>query len=58
MTATPDDSVFCALCDPPYETSIAMWPVHLRDVHGWTDDDLTEIAVAPVIDATDPRDEP
>lgn len=52
--ATPDDSVFCQLCDPPHETSVAMIVLHLAEVHGIDPD---EIAYAPVLDATDPRDE-
>lgn len=51
---TPDDSVWCHLCDPPHETSIAMIAIHLRDVHGV---DPEDIANAESIDRTDPRDD-
>lgn len=31
---TPDDPVYCNLCEPPYQTSLAMLGRHLTDVHG------------------------
>lgn len=34
VTATPNDWAWCNICVPPHETSLAMLPVHLRDVHG------------------------
>lgn len=54
-TPTADDSVYCRICDPPHETSIAMFAVHLASVHDWTQEQLDGIAEAPVYDATDPR---
>jgi hypothetical protein len=48
--ATPDDSVFCQLCEPPHETSIAMMSAHLVEVHGLDPDD---IANAPIVDLTE-----
>lgn len=47
---TPDDSVWCRICDPPYETSVAMLTIHFQRVHGWTDDDLEALKNAPIID--------
>lgn len=38
-----DDSCFCRLCEPPYETSLAMIQQHLVDEHGF---DAAELAVA------------
>jgi hypothetical protein len=52
-TFTPDDSVYCHLCDPPHETSAAMIARHLEAVHGV---DPQAIANAPIVDRTDPRD--
>ncbi len=54
MTVTPDDSVWCHICEPPRETSLAMIAIHLEKVHGI---DPREIAEAPIFDSTDPRDE-
>lgn len=53
MTVTGDDSVFCQLCAPPHETSIAMIATHLVEVHGV---DPQDIADAEIVDYTDPRD--
>lgn len=57
MSATPDDSVFCNLCEPPHETSVAMFTAHLQRVHGWTDEQIGEMLTAPVYDSTDPRED-
>lgn len=50
---TPDDACWCRLCDPPYETSLAMIGLHLSDIHGIDPQDIVE---AEVLDFTDPRE--
>ncbi len=47
--ATGDDSVFCNLCEPPYETSAAMLLCHLVRVHEWGEEEIAQIADADVI---------
>ncbi len=57
VTVTLDDSVFCNLCDPPYETSFAMFRIHMEREHGWGDQEFDALRDAPIIvqDDSDPR---